>query len=79
MHVDQSTLKTRGRGRPRKYLVEESPTKYKENVLKYNKMHAEELRHQSRDNYIRKNYIEKQTPKKYNTLYNQMYGSGIST
>lgn len=76
---EQTIPKPRGRGRPRKYLAEESETKYKENVLKYNKIHAEKLRLQSRENYIRKNYIENQKPKKYNTLYNQMYGSTIST
>lgn len=69
-------------GRPRKYFNEdEIKSKNKETSLKYNKEHAELLRQQNKDYYIRKNYIEKQTKTKYNTTYSQMYGvnqTGIS-
>ena len=75
-----ATIKGRGRGRPRKYLLEESKTKYRENALKYNKEHAAELREQAKENYVRKTYINNQKQPKYHTAYSEMYGTvGIST
>lgn len=73
----ETIIKPKGRGRPRKYLMEESKTKYKENALKYNKEHAEILRKQNRENYARKKlYINELERQLTNNLCS---GSEIST
>ena len=71
----EQTLK-RGRGRPRIYATEEEyKEKSKQKVIKYNKEHAEKIRLQNKENYIRKNYLDKQVRGKYNTAYSEMYGT----
>lgn len=72
--------KPRSRGRPRKYATkEEYIEKSKENMAKYKKEHAEALRQQNKEYYIRKNYLNNQIRSKYHTTYSEMYGSCIST
>lgn len=74
--LNETILNKRGRGRPRKYFTEEeAKEKWRENVIKNNKNNAEQLRQQNKENYIRKTYIENQSPRKYNTVYSQMYGT----
>lgn len=81
---------SRRRGRPRKYLTEEEAKEaWRANVNKNNKKHrdAEKIKEYNKYQYIKRTYLAHEPTVKYNTAYNQMYGTagcgscatGIST
>ena len=54
MNTIEPLLKPRGRGRPRKYLLDDPHERHHEAVAKYHKENAEAIRQKNRENYAKK-------------------------